>query len=183
MAPTARQPKYRTRDARDVANAALALRHRAERLEQLADLTDQALDKLARESATLGWAERGEDAHVSTSRGDTLVERHAGRAAHLQGLRDQIAAEVRAIVEHAEDRHAADGLEFAIGAVWRGERPPERPVSCCDNQVGKHGAERWGDPLCHMPPVKAGLCQRHYMAWYRARQDDGIDTSRDFQPA
>jgi hypothetical protein len=53
---------------------------------------------------------------------------------------------------------------------------------CCTGQQGKHDAIAWGDPLCMMPAVKAGMCQAHYMAWYRARVRDNIDTSRDHEP-
>lgn len=54
---------------------------------------------------------------------------------------------------------------------------------CCSGQTGKHAVIEWGDPLCLMPGVKAGLCQAHYMAWWRARRRDGIDTSRDHEPS
>lgn len=54
---------------------------------------------------------------------------------------------------------------------------------CCTGQVGKEGAIVWGDPLCLMPAVKAGMCQAHYFRWYRHRVDNGIDTSRDYEPA
>ena len=53
---------------------------------------------------------------------------------------------------------------------------------CCSHQSGKHAVIEWGDPLCMMPGVKAGLCQAHYMAWWRARTRDNIDVSKDHEP-
>lgn len=59
--------------------------------------------------------------------------------------------------------------------------------SCCDGQAflaqahgDRAGVVSWGDPLCIREATKAGLCGSHYMAWYRHRQANGIDTSKDF---
>ena len=62
-------------------------------------------------------------------------------------------------------------------------RMATRMTICADMQAGKDGAIEWGDPLCVMPSVKAGLCSKHYYAWYRWRVTNGVDTSRDHEPA
>ena len=53
---------------------------------------------------------------------------------------------------------------------------------CCSGQSGLHAQIEWGDPLCMMPAVKKGLCQKHYDAWRYARRRDGISTDGDYQP-
>jgi hypothetical protein len=59
-----------------------------------------------------------------------------------------------------------------------------QPVPMCrDNQVGKHAVDEWGDPHCPMTADKGGLCQRHYLAWWRARDRDGINVRGDHEPA
>ena len=65
----------------------------------------------------------------------------------------------------------------------RATKPDTKKQCCATGQVGKEGAIEWGDPLCLLPQVKGGMCQGHYYKWYRHRQDHGIDTSRDFEPA
>lgn len=52
---------------------------------------------------------------------------------------------------------------------------------CRDGQLGKDGTIEWGDPLCSEPSYKGGLCGRHYMAWYRWRKANGVDTSSMFE--
>ena len=54
---------------------------------------------------------------------------------------------------------------------------------CCSGQTGKHAQIEWGDPLCMMPAVKKDLCQKHYDAWRYACNRDGIDRSKDYEPA
>lgn len=63
-----------------------------------------------------------------------------------------------------------------------GTRLPTVTEPCKVGQKGKDGTIDWGDPLCDEDGEKAGLCARHYMAWYRWRKNAGHDTSRMHQP-
>jgi|GEM_PF-2251512 len=64
----------------------------------------------------------------------------------------------------------------------RGTEAPQG-LLCSAGQVGKEGADVWGDPDCPMPAVKSGMCQAHSKRWYRHRQALGIDVSMDHEPA
>lgn len=65
--------------------------------------------------------------------------------------------------------------------------PAAARKACNDGQAfltqahgDRAGVVTWGDPLCIREATKAGLCGSHYMAWYRHRQANGIDTRKDF---
>lgn len=175
----------RTTDAQRLTQYAHILRNFATQLERHSSDCDQALDHLAREQALIGWPTRNDDPNVSGSTGDlTRTERAAEASWRLTNQREAI----RDIISYLSDdltliRRNIDTLNRAITRAhgMRTERPTE-PV-CRDQQTGKHAAIEWGDALCQMPGVKSGLCQRHYMAWYRARLRDDVDTTRDFGEA
>jgi len=77
---------------------------------------------------------------------------------------------------------ATDQLATTIRQALRTRTPePTQTPRCRDGQVGREGAIVWGDPTCQDIPTKAALCHNHYMASYRWRIREGIDTSRDFQ--
>ena len=54
---------------------------------------------------------------------------------------------------------------------------------CGSAQVGKEGADVWGDANCPMPAVKGGMCQAHWWRWHRHKRAIGVDVSRDHEPA
>jgi hypothetical protein len=95
---------------------------------------------------------------------------------------------------HREEiRDRLDGLEITVRELQRYLRQVigrptaddiTQPVPMCrDNQMGKHAADEWGDPLCPMTSDKGGLCSRHYKAWWTARRRDGINVRSDHEPA
>ena len=96
-------------------------------------------------------------------------------------------------LQREELRDRIEGLEIAVNSTLRYARmvlgtPLAEDVTqavpmCRDNQVGKHAVDEWGDPLCPMTADKGGLCQRHYLAWWRARDRDGINVRGDHEPA
>lgn len=157
----------------------------------LAENTQRAHDHIAQELTVLGWPQRS----GSEGRGGselTTVERDADASYRFTAIREDMRDQVTALIESYEEvcgHLKATGIVIET-ARRTGLTPAERAAltkptmsTCSDHQQGKHAADRWGDPLCHLPSVKAGLCSRHYQAWYRARIDDGIDTSRDHEPA
>ena len=124
----------------------------------------------------------------------TAVERAGEQSYALtsirEDMRDQVAATLRAYTEFCGHikalmvvTHTASrtGLSKADREALKADAV--HPSVCSDNQVGKHAVDEWGDGICILPGVKGGLCQRHYYAWYRARQRDGIDTTRDHEEA
>lgn len=175
----------RTTDAQRLSQYAHVLRNFAAQLERHSGDCDQALDHIAREQALIGWPERSDEPNVSGSGSElTRTERAAEASWRLSNQREAI----RDIIGYLSDdltllRRNIDTLSGAITKAHGMRAPaPTEPV-CRDQQAGKHAVIEWGDALCQMPGVKSGLCQRHYMAWYRARARDGIDTARDFGEA
>ena len=139
-----------------------------------------ALEHLNREiHACDGFPEKGEQLGVHAESELTPTERAADMRYtlrnHVEDLRDakaKVLADLRA-------------LNDAINAAMRIRAPrptPTKPSGMCD-QTGKEGAIEWGDPLCPMPAVKGGMCQAHYTRWRRHRIANGIDTSKDYEPA
>lgn len=129
-----------------------------------------------------GWPGTSTDPHVRTSRGTSSTEaagaRRAELAADYQQLHDDLVA---------MDTTVSDLLRMCR-RIHTGVEPdeddhgPAIPL-CMEGQTGKEGSIVWGDVTCAMPAVKGGMCQAHYLAWYRHRRSAGIDTSRDHQPA
>lgn len=150
----------------------LALTH------QIAPAVTAAVAHLTRELAAFdGWAQRGESAGRGTS-SHTIPEA-------MVLYRDPISRDVEDIYD------AIWGLEIAAkhlaklcGTALGRELPAAIDVARCrDGQWGKD-ADRWSDDRkCAALPDKGQLCQRHYSAWRRHRESQGIDTTRDYEPA
>lgn len=140
----------------------------------------QAVEQLRGERIrALDGPDRGETAGRSTS-STSDTERNANEAYRL-GL---LIEDLRDAIEGFEIAHrhlaqlAAQGIRTrAFGAPP--EAPPEITV-CKHNQHGKQGVIEWGDPNCDRAPVKAGLCAREYMRYYRWCIEHGVDRSKDF---
>jgi len=183
------------RDTHRLGQLAHDMRRDAKLVETLTTNHGEAQQHVAQELSVLGWPRRGDSVSV-TGGGDglTSVERDADLCYDLTSLREDVRDQVEAtlaayrgfcrhlealgIILHTTRRA---GLTRKERDAMKLEQP--KPAVCADNQHGKHGVEEWGDALCFLPSVKAGLCQAHYMAWYRRRQADGIDISRDFGAA
>lgn len=133
----------------------------------------------AEKAAALDGPTRGESAGRGGSDTST-TERNAAEAYRL-GL---LIEDLRDAVEGFEiaHRHLARLADEAVRTRAFGAQPEEQPIEpvCRDFQHGKAGAIEWGDATCCVGSVKAGLCSRHYMAWYRFRKARGIDTGKDF---
>lgn len=143
-----------------------------------------ALQHIARELSALdGFPERGDNVSVSATSELTSVERHADGRWQLTSAREDLRDHKAAVLLAIRELNEAINAAMRIRAPRDVTQPNKKTGLCCSNQLGKHGVLEWGDPLCMMTAAKAGLCQAHYMAWYRARIRDGIDTSRDFEPA
>jgi|TARA_R110000744_G_scaffold95674_1_gene184806 hypothetical protein len=167
------------------------LTREAKLVRQLADQHNEAQHHIAAEMSVLGWPQRSGNEIRGTSE-LTTVERDAAAAHRLtaigEDVRDQVTASLmgyRGFCAHL----TALGIILATArktGLSKAESAALRKTTldiCCDNQVGRHAVAEWGDPLCSLSGTKAGLCGQHYMTWYRARIRDGIDTSRDHQPA
>jgi hypothetical protein len=97
----------------------------------------------------------------------------------------------RYVEQTAAIREAIDAVETATKhlavLVFGGlgmPVPAADGVSRC--KEGQHGrdAAAWSDDVaCTALPDKARLCHRHYIAWYRYRRANNIDTTGDFQPS
>ena len=143
-----------------------------------------ALEHVQRELSTLdGYSSGAPEVAVHASAELTGPERYAdarwGLTSAREDLRDAKVAVLVAIRELSELCTLVQGIRAPKVVV----KPDDTKRDlCCSHQSGKHAVIEWGDALCIMPGVKSGLCQRHYMAWWRARQRDGIDVSKDHEP-
>ena len=143
-----------------------------------------ALEHVHRELAALdGFGSGTPEVSVRASSDLTGPERYADARWTLtsarEDLRDAKDDVLRAIRELNEMCNAVIRLRAPKLVV----KPEDAKKDlCCSHQSGKHAVIEWGDPLCMFTAQKSGLCQRHYMAWYRARVRDGIDVTKDHEP-
>ncbi len=145
-----------------------------------------ALEHVQRELSTLDGYGGGSDPgmKVTASSELTSVERTADARwamtdarEQLRDLKAQVLVSIRELNEYINEVQRMRVPKVVV-------KPEDKKRDlCCSGIAGKHKADVWGDPLCMLPAVKAGLCSAHYMAWYRARRADGIDVSKDHQPA
>lgn len=156
----------------------------------LARESADALEHLLIERAAVdGWsASMRSDGMPRSASVGTIVERQIVTLADIDAQLAQVSDDMTAIASLTASALAvcryAKGYRVApLTEDERRDFPTPELSLCKDNQTGKEGANSWGDGVCLMPSVKAGLCQAHYMAWYRARRAAGIDTSHDFAPA
>jgi hypothetical protein len=106
----------------------------------------------------------------------TTVERLASQQQHIDRQLRDLSDNLNAVVLTLRNLHR----DCDATCSTRTEHVIDQ---CRDGQVGKDGTLDWGDATCQDGATKGGLCSRHYMAWYRWRQANGVDTSRMFQPA
>lgn len=152
----------------------------ADKLAQhVAPLVTQAVEALRERLSHLdgypGGGEQGGKVHTSDT--TTPTERVAAQRytynATLEQLRDAI----------TDCCHTIDLLGRQADEALRDCVPESRTAEmavCRDAQHGKDGALEWGDVLCMRAPAKAGLCNAHYLRWYRWRTTHGIDVGKDF---
>lgn len=128
-----------------------------------------------------GWNTITDDPHVTTSTSGSSTERHATQRAQLTADHQQLHDDLRDI-----DRMVSDIIRMC-GRMTSGiDTPtadlPDVPV-CMEGLAGKDGSIVWGDPTCAMPAVRKGLCQAHWMAYYRHLRDRGVDVTKHHEPA
>ena len=158
-------------------------------------------DHIRREMSLLdGYGARGGDEVIVSSSGRTIrVEDEDGNPDNVPVTGVEAAMIARAdlwsFLEGLELQKKRTLLEIrklnelvVAGSRLRMPRNVVKPEDqkrnlCCSGQQGKHDAITWGDPLCMMPAVKKDLCQKHYDAWRYACNRDGIDRSKDYEPA
>ena len=143
-----------------------------------------ALEHIQRELSVLdGFSSGGPEVVVSASADLTGPERHADARWQMTNAREDLRDAKAAVLVSIRDLSELCQAVLAMRVPKVVVKPEDRKKDlCCSHQSGKHAVVEWGDALCMMPGVKAGLCQAHYMAWYRARVRDGIDTAKDFEP-
>jgi hypothetical protein len=100
----------------------------------------------------------------------TAVERAAERRLRLSADLADFEAQCKLIVIAASD--AMRSADRMIGTRIDGEKLKD----CGEAQFGKGGALEWGEPVCHAPIAKGGMCQAHYSKWVRWRTKHGEKT-------
>jgi hypothetical protein len=143
-----------------------------------------ALEHIQRELSVLdGYSSGGPEVMVSASADLTGPERTADARWQLTSAREDLRDAKAAVLVSIRDLSQMCSQIMAMRVPKVVVKPEDRKKDlCCSHQSGKHAVVEWGDALCMMPGVKSGLCQAHYMAWYRARVRDGVDTAKDFEP-
>lgn len=144
-----------------------------------------ALEHVQRElSAIDGYGSGAPEVAVRASSDLTGPERYADARWALTDAREQLRDSKTAVLESIRDLHELCRQVLIMRTPKVVVKPEDTKRDlCCSHQSGKHAVIEWGDALCMMPSIKSGLCQKHYMAWYRSRQRDGIDVSKDHEPA
>ena len=144
-----------------------------------------ALEHVHRElSAIDGFSSGTPEVSVRASADLTGPERHADARWALTSAREDLRDAKTTLLASIRDLSELCREVIGMRAPKTVVKPEDTKRDlCCSHQSGKHGVIEWGDALCMMPSVKSGLCQKHYMAWYRSRQRDGIDVSKDHEPA
>lgn len=165
------------RPNRDLDQAGYSLQH------VIAAQLTAALDHIARELNSLdGYGSGTPEVSVSASAELTAPERYADArwnlTCALDDLKDAKNELLACVRQMSEQCVRVMGMRAPRDVV----KPPDRSGLCCSGQAGKHAYIEWADPLCMMPAIKSGLCQAHYMSWYRARKRDGIDVTKDHEP-
>lgn len=110
----------------------------------------------------------------------TATERAAEARLHLRNRLASIEADASVIADTAH-RLLREGNSLLAHRTPRDTASP--PQQCRDGQLGKDGTIEWGDATCLDTATKSSLCGKHYMAWYRWRKANGIDTSKMFEAA
>jgi hypothetical protein len=130
-----------------------------------------------------GYPAGNDEPNVTATSELTSVERAANARLTITTCRDDLEAQRAETLAHIRilNEMCTGAQQFRTPKVVT--EPDSKKACCATGQVGKEGAIEWGDPLCLMPQVKGGMCQAHYYRWYRHRQEHGIDTSKDFEPA
>lgn len=182
------------RDTHRLGTLASNMRRDANLMERLSGDHEHGQRHLADELSVLGWPRRGDSVCVSGG-GDglTSVERDAdicyALTAIREDVRDQVDATLSAYNNYLDHVKALGMLLHTARRTGLSKAERERmkleqvkPAVCADHQHGKHGVDEWGDALCFLPSVKAGLCQQHYDAWRWRRRRDGISTDGDYAP-
>lgn len=143
-----------------------------------------ALDHVQRElSAIDGFGSGAPEVAIRSSSDLTGPERYADARWALTDAREQLRDAKDAVLESIRDLHELCRRVLIMRTPKVVVKPEDTKRDlCCSHQSGKHAVIEWGDAHCFMPGVKSGLCQRHYMAWWRARTRDGIDISKDHEP-
>ena len=168
--------------SRDTRNQrAVTLAHRLENI--IANNITNGVRQLEGEriNATNGPARGDTDGRSNSTTSTT--ERNASESYRLglliEDLRDALnGAEIA--VAHLDQLARQACTTRAFGIPGQGDDEPPKIPLCRDQQFGRVGVIEWGDPLCILSPVKAGLCRAHYQAWYRYRKAHGVDTGKDF---
>lgn len=143
-----------------------------------------ALEHIQRELSIIdGFPERGEQVAVRASAELTTVERAAEARWQLTDAREQLRDQKATVLREIRDLNEYINLVMRLRVPKQVTKPDAKDGLCCSNQAGRHGVIEWGDPLCTRNPTKSGLCEPHYRKWLAARQRDGVDTSKDYEPA
>lgn len=121
-----------------------------------------------------------EDSAGRSSNETSTTERNANEAYRLGLLIEDLRDAVEGFeIAHRHLQHLAEDAKWTRAFGAPAPSVPEIPV-CRDNQLTKRGNIEWGDATCGLAPVKLGLCQAHYMAFYRWRQRNDVETKSDF---
>lgn len=140
------------------------------------------------------------DGYPTTASGADTGARGGGRTITVDGERIPVTSVEAAAINRLEhERRIIDGERHDLEATANGiltmasnlgkeidrilgsHTPP--PAQCRDGQMGKDGAIDWGDATCVDAATKAGMCGKHFMAWYRWRKRNGVSTERMFADA
>jgi hypothetical protein len=132
---------------------------------------------------TDGYSAGEPETVVRASAESSSTERAAVARMELNDMHDLMQLHVVNVLLAIRELHSVSQRAARLRAPRVVTKPDNKDGLCCASQTGKHAVVEWGDALCLRHGVKAGLCEKHYKAWLRARHRDGVDVSKDFEPA
>lgn len=143
-----------------------------------------ALEHIHRELSALdGYSSGSPEVSVRAESELTSVERAAEARWALSNAREDLRDQKAEVLRQIRELNDLCNLVLRMRQPKVITKPEDQKRNlCCSGQSGLHAQIEWGDPLCMMPAVKKGLCQKHYDAWRYARRRDGISTDGDYQP-
>lgn len=146
-----------------------------------------ALAHIVRELATLDGFSGGQDPgmKVTSSSELTTVESQADSRWMMTNAREDLRDAKAQVLHSIRELNDLCNQVLKLRQPKVVVKPEDKLKDCCANgQKGLDGAIEWGDPLCLLSGVKKGMCQAHYMRYYRWSEAHGVDRSgKDFEPA
>ena len=143
--------------------------------EHAAMAVTEALEAIDERLGAIGYP-KGGDSSIRSDANGSPSEAAALKATQQLAYREDL----RDAIDDVETRvHAL--INLAVHVLNRPRPGTDGHKLCAEGQMGREGADEWGDAKCTELPVRGGLCEREAKAESRWRRANGL-TGRE-EPA